>query len=252
MKTILTALVLLAVGTAAASTPQLIGRRGCGYAIENTAEAYREAVRRGYPMMEGHVRVTADSVFVTAHDGKTTRLGGHMKIESSSLDWLRTEVYTQERQDTTYTGSTICTVEEYLDICSQSGVTPVLHLKNLSRDKADCSMLVPLTALIDVKGLTDKAVVLTSSIPYVEWMLAERPDVKVMLQADERWEELFDWATERNLDVQIRADLVDRECVDRFHSRDCKVCVWTVNTPDELGRVADAGVDYVVTDYLVP
>uniref|UniRef100_UPI003F671E03 glycerophosphodiester phosphodiesterase n=2 Tax=Duncaniella TaxID=2518495 RepID=UPI003F671E03 len=99
-----------------ASEPTLIGRRGCGYAIENTAEAYLEGARRGYKMMEAHVRATADSVFVTSHDGKTDRLGGKMKIANSTIAELRTERYTQTRDSATYEGSGICTVGEFLDI----------------------------------------------------------------------------------------------------------------------------------------
>ncbi len=95
---------------ATASEPLLIGRRGCGYAIENTAEAYREGARRGFPMMEAHVRLSADSVFITSHDGKTDRLGGRMKVASMPLDSLRSERYLQERDHGTYEGGTICTM----------------------------------------------------------------------------------------------------------------------------------------------
>ena len=39
-----------------AADPVLIGRRGCGYAVENTSEAYLEGARRGFAMMQAHVR----------------------------------------------------------------------------------------------------------------------------------------------------------------------------------------------------
>ena len=84
-------------------------------------------------MMEAHVRATADSVFVTSHDGKTDRLGGKMKIANSTIAELRTERYTQTRDSATYEGSGICTVGEFLDICKENGVAPLLHLKTFSR-----------------------------------------------------------------------------------------------------------------------
>ncbi|MDE6416671.1 MAG: hypothetical protein K2K68_06575, partial [Duncaniella sp.] len=74
-----------------AASPQLIGRRGSAYGVENSKEAFRNGARMGFDMMECHVRLTADSVYVAAHDGKTARLGGNMKIETSTLPELLTE-----------------------------------------------------------------------------------------------------------------------------------------------------------------
>ncbi len=63
---------------------------------------------------------------------------------------------------------------------------------------------------------------------------------------------MFEWSTARGLDVQIRAHLLDADCVRRYHEAGVKVNVWTVNTPDEYSRLSNLGVDYMVTDYLSP
>ena len=52
--------------------------------------------------------------------------------------------------------------------------------------------------------------------------------------------------------MQIRAALVDANCVRRYHDAGVKVNVWTVNAPDEYSRLSNLGVDYMVTDYLSP
>lgn len=253
MKNILAAVLLLSdVGGALATDPVMIGRRGCGFAIENTAEAYREGARRGFTIMEAHVRATADSVFVTSHDGKTNRLGGRMKIASSPIDSLRTERYTQTRDSATYSGSTICTVGEFLDICAETGVSPLLHLKTFSKDTKDCGLLSPLVSLIKSKGMADRCVILTSEPDYIDYLLANHPEIKLQFQADAKWQERFDWSCARKLDVQIRADLLNADCVSRYHEAGVKVNAWTANTPDDYRRLRDIGVDYIVTDYLAP
>lgn len=235
-----------------AADPTLIGRRGCGYAIENTAEAYNEGARRGYKMMEAHVRLTADSIFVTSHDGKTDRLGGKMKIASSPLADLKSERYAQQRDSAAYEGSTICTVAEFLDICKQNNVALLLHLKTLTKDTKQCSFLTPLIIMVAEKGLTDKCIILTSEPDYIEYIRENHPNVNLQFQADAKWQEMFDWSCDRKLDVQIRADLVDPDCVKRYHDAGVKVNVWTVNTPEDYKRLSDMGVDYIVTDYLKP
>lgn len=244
--------LLLSVLSALAANPILIGRRGCGYATENTAEAYREGARRGYRVMEAHVRLTADSVFVTSHDGKTDRLGGHMKIAASTIDSLRSERYTQTRDSATYSGSTICTVEEFLDICAANGVRPLLHLKTLSKNTKECSFLSGLVSLIDKKGLTDSCIILTSEPDYIDHLIACHPKIKLQYQADAKWQEMFDWSNARNLDVQIRADLVDADCIKRYHDAGVKVNVWTVNTQSDYDRLSRLGADYIVSDYILP
>lgn len=245
-------LLLLSALSVFAANPILIGRRGCGYATENTAEAYREGARRGYRIMEAHVRLTADSVFVTSHDGKTDRLGGHMKIAASTIDSLRSERYTQARDSATYSGSTICTVEEFLDICAANGVRPLLHLKTLSKNTKECSFLSGLVGLIDSKGLSDSCIILTSEPDYIDYLIARHPKVKLQYQADAKWQEMFDWSNSRNLDVQIRADLVDADCIKRYHDAGVKVNVWTVNTREDYDRLSRLGADYIVTDYILP
>lgn len=249
---ILSLLLLIAGISALASDPVLIGRRGCGYAVENSAEAYREGARRGYKMMEAHVRLTADSVFVTSHDGKTDRLGGKMKIPGSTLAELRTERYSQQRDSGYYGGATICTVGEFLDVCKEAGISPLLHLKTITKDTKQCQFLTALATLIAEKGLTDRCIILTSEPDYIEYLMEHHPALGLQFQADTKWEERFDWSTGKKLDVQIRADLVDADVVKRYHDSGVKVNVWTVNTPEDYARYKEMGVDYIVTDYLMP
>lgn len=249
---IILSLASLVALEAAASSPVLIGRRGCGYAIENTAEAYREGAGKKYPMMEAHVRLSADSIFITSHDGKTDRLGGRMNVAKMPLDSLKTEVYTQERDYGSYSGGTMCTVAEFLDICNENAVEPLLHLKKLNKDPKDCAFLSKLVELVKSKGLADKCVLLTSETDYIDYLMAKHPEMKLQFQADTKWQELFDWSCGKNLDVQIRADLVDADCVKRYHDAGIKVNIWTVNDPDEYKRYKDMDVDYIVTDYITP
>lgn len=52
--------------------------------------------------------------------------------------------------------------------------------------------------------------------------------------------------------MQIRADLVDADCVKRYHDAGVKVNVWTVNEAAEYRRLRDYGVDFMVSDFITP
>lgn len=246
MRKIFATIALTAIFTLSAANPVLIGRRGCAGGVENSAEAYREAVARGYKMIEGHVRVTADSVFVTSHDGKTARLGGSLKVEESTYPQLKAETYTQIREDSvTYTGS-ICTVREFLEICRDADVTPVLHLKNFPKGTHE-GHLDNLAALISATMDPAKVLILTASPEYVEYIQTRNPQLPVMFQAEKKWAERLDWCKERGLNIDLEKTLLTPECVKAYHDAGLKIAVWTVNDPEEAKTL---DVDYIITDLL--
>lgn len=251
-KTIITSLLLVSTLVVSAAKPILIGRRGSGYGVENTAQAFIAGADMGFKYMECHVRLTADSVFVAAHDGKTARLGGRLKVESSPLDSLRSELYTQVVNGHTYTGR-IATVGEVLDICRERGVHPVLHLKKIKgiNDK-DCSMMPALVELIRSKGLESSCIILTSMQGVIDYMQANYPDIKLQFQADDKWQKLFDWTVARHVDVDIKVECIDPTTIGLYHDRGLTVTTWTVNSYPEYYRLAAEGIDFIITDTLSP
>lgn len=251
-KPITLAVAILAATTTAVADVTLIGRRGCAGGVENSVEAYREAVARGFKMIEGHVRITADSVFVTSHDGKTNRLGGNLSVEKSPLAALKAESYTQAREDSvTYSGSTIATVAEFLEICKEGGATAVLHLKNLPKAD-DTSNLAPLVNLIDSISSRDSVLILSSSPLYINYLHDNYPDLPLMLQVDKKWEELFPLAKELNLPIDISAEFATAEMFALYTAAGLPIAVWTVNDPDQAASLDSLGASYLITDTLLP
>ena len=245
------AALIAAIVVSAAGKPRMIGRRGCSYGVENSREAFERGAEMGFDMMECHVRVTADSVYVAAHDGKTARLGGNMKIASSTLPDLLTETYTQTIGDASYTGS-LMTVADYLDFCREKGLTPLLHLKAMGRNGSDITPLPGLVKLIADKGMTDECVLITSSKDYTDFFLNSAPGLKVVFQADGKWRELLPWILERKLDVDIQSDFIDAETVEAFHGAGLAIMTWTVNSLADYDRLRKLGVDSMITDTLSP
>ena len=244
----MTALLLSGMALINAAEPMLIGRRGCAGGVENSAEAYKEAVKRGFKMIEGHVRTTADSVLVTSHDGKTARLGGNLKIEGSNYADLKAEKYTQTREDSlTYTGG-ICTVEDFLTICRDGGATAVLHLKKFPKEAAYPS-LDRLASLINRVSAPENVLVLTSEPEYIEYLMAKYPDLPLMYQAEKKWAEMFEWCKEKGLNIDLEKTLLTPECEKMYHDAGLKIAVWTVNDPAEAASI---NADYIITDTMMP
>lgn len=249
MKRVFAIVCAVVVCMVAAARPLAVGHRGSVWGVENTREAFVNGAKKGYDYLECDVRVAGDGTYVLSHDETTGRLGGSLTVASSTIGQLKGETYTQTRQGVTYTG-TMCTVAEYLDICKECGVQPVIELKwSTGINSNDCSNLPGLMSLIEEKGFRSTCVILTSMRPCLEYIRSRYPDVRLQFLARKNWAEHFDWCVKNGIDADIQAGCLDEETVARFHGAGLKVNVWTVNDEESCREYAGYGCDFITTDY---
>lgn len=233
--------------------PIFIGHRGSYMGVMNTAEAYTNGVDHyGYQGLECDVRVTADGYYVISHDETTNAVGGNLTVASSTLAQLQAETYTQTRGGVTYTGH-ICTVAEYLDICIEKNVIPVVELKwTTGINNNDMSKFPGLAALIEEKGLTNKAIILTSMRNSLEYVRTNFPALKCQFLCNSNWATHFDWIVQWGLMPSIQAGCLDKYTVKKFHDKGLEVAVWTVNSLANYKLYGEMGVAMITCDYLMP
>lgn len=245
-------LLLIATALCAGARTLLVGHRGSNEGVENTAEAFRNGVARGYDFLECDVRVTADGEFVLCHDTDNKRLGGHSEIATSTLTELRADTLHQTRHGQDYT-ATICTLGEYLDICREGGVRPVIELKwSTGINSKDFSNIPALIAFIDSAGFADKCVILTSMKPCLEYIRANWPDIELQFLGAKAWRSSFDWCDSLRMDVDIAHDCLTAESIDSLHRAGLKVNCWTVDPLDRARELQSMGVDIITTNALLP
>ena len=252
-KLLLTIIATLCVVNAWAWKPIFIGHRGSYMGVMNTVEAYNNGVDHyGYQGLECDVRVTADGYYVISHDETTNSVGGNLTVANATLAELQAETYTQTRGGVTYTGH-ICTVAEYLDICAEKNVIPVVELKwTTGINNNDMSKFPGLAALIEEKGLTDKAIILTSMRNSLEYVRTNFPALKCQFLCNSNWSTHFDWIVQWNLMPSIEAGCLDKYTVKRFHDKGLEVAVWTVNSLANYNLYGEMGVAMITCDYLMP
>ena len=109
--------------------PIMIGHRGCRQGVENTEEAFLNAVKNyGFQALECDVKVTSDNKYVCWHDDVITKCSPNCTIYTNTLATVQSKTLTQTRNSVTYTGK-ICTVDRYLEICRDYNVIPIIELK---------------------------------------------------------------------------------------------------------------------------
>lgn len=250
---LLLVLALACMVSAWAWKPTFIGHRGSYTGVMNTVESYTNGVDiYGYQGLECDVRVTLDGYYVISHDETTNAVGGNLTVANATLAQLQAEDYTQTRGGVTYTGK-ICTVAEYLDICKEKDVIPVVELKwTTGINNNDMSKFPGLAALIEEKGLTNKAIILTSMRNSLEYVRTNYPALKCQFLCNSNWATHFDWIVQWGLMPSIEAGCLDKYTVKKFHDKGLEVAVWTVNSLANYNLYGEMGVSMITCDYLMP
>lgn len=252
MKKIFALLSFVASVLTMTAQPLLVGHRGSYWGVENTAEAFINGAKKGYHYLECDVKVTSDGVHVLTHDDSSSRMGGSLTIASSTLAQLKAETYTQTRGGITYTGQ-ICTLSEYLAICKEYNVKPVIELKWATGiNSNDCSGIPALIKVIEQGGFRNTCVILTSMKPCLEYIRKNYPDVTLQFLTGQYWANHFDWCVEWGIDVDIESGYFDKSTVEKFHEAGLKVNMWTANTAANYKTYGNYGCDFITTDYLNP
>ncbi len=252
-KALLMMAMLLLAGQAWAWKPKFVGHRGGYKGVMNTAEAFRNgADYYHYDGLECDVRVTSDGQYVISHDETTNAVGGKLTVASSTLEQLQAETYTQTRGGVTYTGK-ICTIAEYLDICKEKNVFPVIELKwSTGINNSDMSNFPGLAQLVKDKGLADKVVFLTSMKTSLEYVRTHYPEFKCQFLCTTGWKGAQDWCKQWNLNPSIQVGDFDIYAVKSYVEKGMEVAAWTVNSLATYKNVGAMGVTMVTCDYLMP
>lgn len=262
LKSIFTA-VLIIVGTLSTQAQLIVGHRGSQWGVENTRAAFINGAEAGAWGLECDIRVTADGTFVVSHDDNYKRLGGpETKIADMSTEAVLSTRLTSKRHGITYAG-TPCTLGEFLDICNEYNVMPVIEVKVCSNIHSNTQAeddpvydgIPALINLIDKKGLSDKVVIISFMPGVVDFIHRHYPDIKVQVLAgdgDGTIDEWVEWCKQYQMDLNVEHTLVTKEAVDAMHAAGLKVNVWTVDRVEDFERVKAMGVDYITTNARFP
>jgi glycerophosphoryl diester phosphodiesterase len=215
----------------------VFAHRGCTEGFtENTIAAFAEARRLGADGVELDVRLTADGALAVHHDAGIPGIGTIDQLEVADLP------------------AHVPLLADVLAVCE--GMSVNVEIKNAPQDPGwdPGEAVATLTAAaIEEAGWTARVIV--SSFQAATLRAVQAADGRLALGA------LWGFATEAEpaLAAAVEAGfaavhpfvaMVDRELVERAHAMGLAVNVWTVNAPDDLRAMVDAGVDTVITDRL--
>lgn len=254
MRRILLSLMSMVAVMAAMAQPKLVGHRGSYWGVENSSEAFINGAKKGYHYLETDVKVTKDGVLVCCHNDDLTSWGGTLTIASSNWEDLKAEQLTQTRGGVTYTGR-LTSLEEYLDICKEYNVLPLIELKWATGiNNSDYSNIPKLIQTIEEKGFRNNCFLFTSMKNCLNHIHQNYPDIQLMLLCySESFESSLSWCIERGIHIGsgIGAEIT-KEGVKMYHDAGLLVNAWSINTTAVYETYGNYGCDFITTDYIDP
>ena len=247
---------LFLAGQSFAWKPIMIGHRGCRMGVENTEDAFLNAIKvYGFQALECDVKMTKDLVPVCWHDDNLKN-GGHesVVIAEKTLAQLQALTLTQTRSSVKYTGK-ICTLDRYMEICRDYNVIPVVELKYTTGiTSSDMSNFSKIYAVIQKYGMEDKTIILgfESGLKYVR---ANYPRLRCQHLVNSIDQTKLANAKNNDWDISScyyvnASTYVTQALVQQAKDYQRKVSLWTINSATDYAKYAAYGVNYVTSDDL--
>lgn len=246
---------LFLAGQSFAWKPIMIGHRGCRMGVENTEDAFLNAIKvYGFQALECDVKMTKDLVPVCWHDDNLSKGSHNYAIASTNLATLQAEKLTQTRNGTTYTGY-ICTLDRYMEICRDYNVIPVVELKYTTGiTSSDMSNFLKIYAVIQKYGMEDRTIILgfESGLKYVR---ANYPRLRCQHLVNSIDQTKLANAKNNDWDISScyyvdASTYVTQALVQQAKDYQRKVSLWTINSATDYKKYASYGVNYVTSDDL--
>ncbi|NJQ06013.1 glycerophosphodiester phosphodiesterase [Streptomyces lonarensis] len=210
-----------------------VGHRGLmGAEPENTLRSFRRAEKEGVDAVELDIHLSADGHLVVMHDTTVDRTtDGSGRVAELSLAEVR-------RLDAGL-GEGVPLFEEAMTSVS----TPVqAEIKDVAAARV-------LAASITRHGFQDRVRVISFHDAALRETRALLPEIPIALVTGESTPTAADRAVALGADmVSCEFPLLTPSVVRDCHAAGLAVISWTVNTPAELARARELGLDGVVTD----
>lgn len=230
--------------------PILLAHRGdLANAPENTLPSFSQAIQKGADGVELDAKLTADGHVIVIHDQTVDRTtNGTGKVASLTLDAIRS-LDAGSWFDTKFSGTQVPLLEEVFEAVGKDKLINI-ELTNYATPRDGLTKTI--CELIK-RHNNQKQIIfssfLASNLKIAAHLLPEIPrGLLAMPGLLGLWARSFGFMFGDYQALHPYISSTSREQVARAHRLKRRVHVWTANTPEEVSRLKDWGVDGIFTD----
>ncbi len=230
--------------------PILFAHRGdLAHAPENTLPAFEQALQKGADGVELDVNLTADGHVVVIHDSTVNRTtDGTGRVASLTLEAIQ-KLDAGSWYNEKFAGTKVPLLEEVFGIIGKDKMINI-ELKGFSAQRGG---LVTKVCELIKRHNNQSQILFSSFFPSSLNVAAQSlPEVPRGLLAMSGflglWARSFGFMFGDYQALHPHISSTSREQMQRAHRLKRRVHVWTANTPEEISRLKDWGVDGIITD----
>ncbi|MGM3387214.1 glycerophosphodiester phosphodiesterase [Stutzerimonas stutzeri] len=226
----------------------IYGHRGAkGEAPENTLTSFQQCLAHGVRRCELDLHLSKDGELMVIHDPTLKRTTGRRGkvVEQEAEDLVRL--------DARHGGpgwKQPCPIPRLAELFERCDFEHwQLEVKSASRVRAARSVQA-IKALAEQHGLLDRITVTSGSREVLRALRRLTPELSCGLVAEYAWLDPIKVAQQYGCDyLVLKWTLCTPERIAKAQQQGLHVSVWTVNEPALMRRLADFGVDSLITDF---
>jgi glycerophosphoryl diester phosphodiesterase len=221
--------------------PAITAHRGASIAApENTIAAFDEAISEKSDWIELDVHETKDGVLIISHDANLKRITGK-KAYVYNLNYNEIEKL-NIITNINYPNTKIPTLEDVFKEC-QGKVKINIELKPTGHEKSYVDKVLDLINQYNIKGDIEIA---SMNLNVLKEVKERDPDITIIYNM-----------TIANGDISkldfidvysVEESYITDDLINKVHKANKKIYAWTVNDANTIRKLADMGVDNIITD----
>lgn len=218
---------------------------------ENTIEAFKEAAKYNYYALECDVHCTTDDKWVIIHDYMLQSMCEEKgDVKTMSYDEKLSKIrYTNGANIKDYPDARPCLVEEFIEICKEANIKPMIEVKDKRIDKVES-----LYKIICDYGIEDDVILISFHAPVLREFRKLSPNMDLWLLVHSITDEKLLECIENGNGVAFEAKRnVDKpHMIQKIHDNNLTAACWTVDTKEMLNEMIKNGVKYITTNAILP
>lgn len=220
-------------------------------APENSLEAFKQAAKYNYYALECDVHCTTDGKWVIIHDHMLQSMAkekGDVK-KMSFADTLSKIKYTNGANIKDYPDSGIILVEEFIEICKEANIRPMIEVKDKRVEK-----VADLLEIIRKYEIEDSVILISFHKEILRQFRLLSPNMETWLLMHSITDEKLQECIENNNGVAFEAprNVKRPEMIQKIHDNKLTAACWTVDTKEMLNEMMKNGVKYITTNAILP
>jgi len=226
----------------------IYGHRGAkGEAPENTLVSFEQCLQHGVRRCELDLHLSRDGELMVIHDPTLKRTTGRRgKVVQHDAD----ELVNYDAREGGPGWKTPCPIPRLSELFEKCDFEHwQLEVKSASRVRAARTVMA-IKKLAEQHRLLDRITVTSSSREVLRALNRLAPEISRGLVAEHNWLDPLKVARQYGCSLlALKWTLCTPERLEKARKQGLHVSVWTVNEPALMRRLADFGVDSLITDY---